>query len=62
CMKGYSLATLERQAFNQLAPHITLAPVMSPEDGSRLHSETVKDNQSSLRDFIRTRSAAHFTG
>lgn len=56
CMKGYSLATLERQAFNQLAPHITLAPVMSPEDRSTLHSKTVKDNHSSLCDFIRIRS------
>lgn len=60
-MKGSNLATSERQAFNHLTPHITLAPVMSPEEGCTLHSETLKGNQSSPRVFIRTYSAVNFT-
>lgn len=43
--------TSERQAFSWLAPHITLAPVMSPEQGCTLHSETVRGNQSSPSDL-----------
>lgn len=56
-MSDYKHAILQRQAFNHPTPHITLAPVMSPEESCTLHSETVKGNQSSPAFFGRNCSA-----
>lgn len=41
----------ERQVFKHLTPQITLASVMSPEEGYTLNSVTIKGNQSSPRVF-----------